>query len=193
MQAVLALHDDRVLDADRLVTAAIDAERQHGWVELRQDLLELAAVVAARCDDHQRALVLIAAGERARRDTGVAFRFRDQQAWVDAAVAGARAQLGDAAADELAEQGSTMSTDDALALAHRGRGARRRPPSGWDALTPTERQVLDLVVEGLTNPQIASRLVMSRATVKTHVSHCLTKLGMASRSEMAAAAARRSL
>jgi DNA-binding NarL/FixJ family response regulator len=129
---------------------------------------------------------------RSRRDTGVAFRFRDQQAWVDAAVAGARAQLGDAASDEQAEQGSTMSTDDVPTLAHRGRGPRRRPPSGWDALTPTERQVVDLVVAGLTNPQIGSRLVMSRATVKTHLSHCLIKLGMASRSEMAAAADRRS-
>ncbi len=75
------------------------------------------------------------------------------------------------------------------------RPARQRrtqaPGHGWDSLTPTELQVVDLVAQGLTNPQIAERLLMSRATVKTHVSHCLTKLGMATRSEIAAEATRR--
>ena len=85
-----------------------------------------------------------------------------------------------------------MTTDDALAYARRGSGERKRPATGWDALTPTELQVANLVAHGLTNPQIAERLLMSRATVKTHVSHCLTKLAMATRSEIAAEATRRS-
>ena len=67
MSAVLALHDDQVLDAGRLVTEAINLESGHVWSELRPDLLELAAAVAARCDDHQRAVLLLAAGESARR------------------------------------------------------------------------------------------------------------------------------
>ena len=57
-------------------------------------------------------------------------------------------------------------------------------------MTPTEHKVLDLVAEGLTNPQIGDRLLMSRATVKTHVAHLLAKLGARSRAELAAESAR---
>ena len=56
MQAVLALHDDRVLDSGRLVTEAMAAEADFVWIELQPDLLEVAAIVASRCDDHERAL-----------------------------------------------------------------------------------------------------------------------------------------
>jgi DNA-binding CsgD family transcriptional regulator len=191
MHAVLALHDDRALLAGRLVTEAIAAEADHVWIELEPDLLEIAAVVASRCDDHERALVLLGAGESAREATGAHFRYRDQQRWIDELHEHAAANLGADAANTAISRGGTMPTDEALTYARRGSGARRRPATGWDALTPTERQVIDLVAHGLTNPQIAERLMMSRATVKTHVSHCLTKLGMATRSEIAAEAVRR--
>ena len=48
-----------------------------------------------------------------------------------------------------------------------------------------------LVAEGLTNPQIAARLLMSRGTVKTHLSHIFTKLGATNRAQLAAAATSR--
>lgn len=67
------------------------------------------------------------------------------------------------------------------------RGARSRAADGWDALTPSERRVAELAAEGLSNPQIAERLVISRHTVATHVSHALAKLGLRSRFELAAA------
>ncbi|MER7187285.1 helix-turn-helix transcriptional regulator, partial [Streptomyces hyaluromycini] len=63
-----------------------------------------------------------------------------------------------------------------------------RPSFGWEALTATERRVADLVAEGLSNPDIATRLLLSRRTVETHVSHILTKLQVRSRREVAAAA-----
>ena len=52
----------------------------------------------------------------------------------------------------------------------------RRATSGWESLTDTELKVAALVVEGLSNPEIAARLVLSRRTVTTHVSHILKKL-----------------
>ena len=55
-------------------------------------------------------------------------------------------------------------------------------PPGQD-LTDREHEVLKLLVEGLTNPEIAAHLCVSRSTVKTHVSHILDKLGVASRIE----------
>jgi DNA-binding NarL/FixJ family response regulator len=191
MQAVLALHDDRVLDAGRLVTEALAAEATLVWIELEPDLLELAGVVASRCGDHERALVLLGAGEAARITTDVGFRQRDQQRWVEDLVEQATAHLGDAAT-VARDRGALMPTADALAYARRGSGERKRPAIGWDSLTPTELRVAELVAEGLTNPQIAERLLVTRATAKTHVSHCLTKLGMSTRSELAAEATRRS-
>jgi DNA-binding CsgD family transcriptional regulator len=68
------------------------------------------------------------------------------------------------------------------------RGVRRRPATGWDALTDTERRIAGLIADGLSNPDIASQLFLSRSTVQTHVSHILTKLNARSRVEIALAA-----
>jgi DNA-binding CsgD family transcriptional regulator len=64
---------------------------------------------------------------------------------------------------------------------------RRRPASGWQALTPAELTVADLVADGLSNPEVATRLHVSRRTVETHVAHILAKLGGRSRQEIAKA------
>jgi DNA-binding NarL/FixJ family response regulator len=48
-----------------------------------------------------------------------------------------------------------------------------------------------LVAEGLSNPEIAARLFISRSTVKTHLNHAFTKLDMSSRTELATAYTRR--
>jgi DNA-binding CsgD family transcriptional regulator len=70
------------------------------------------------------------------------------------------------------------------------RTVRRRPTSGWDALTPTEQRVAAMVARGRSNPDIAAELLLSRRTVQTHVSNILTKLGFESRIEIARAMAR---
>lgn len=73
------------------------------------------------------------------------------------------------------------------------RGAPEEPATvaGWETLTPTERLVAGFVERGESNAAIAERLVVSRRTVESHVSHILGKLGVRSRAEMILAAARR--
>jgi DNA-binding CsgD family transcriptional regulator len=63
--------------------------------------------------------------------------------------------------------------------------ARRRPDTGWDALTESERKIAYLVADGQSNPDIAAGLFLSRNTVQTHVSRILAKLGARSRTEIA--------
>jgi NarL family two-component system response regulator LiaR len=60
-------------------------------------------------------------------------------------------------------------------------------------LTPRECEVLALMVEGLSNPDIAERLVVSRSTAKAHVSNILSKLGVSNRAEAIALALQHNL
>jgi DNA-binding CsgD family transcriptional regulator len=69
----------------------------------------------------------------------------------------------------------------------------RRARTGWDSLTPTEMKVAALVQGGLSNPEIAAKLLLSRRTVATHVSHILRKLGVHSRTDIAREAALRTI
>ncbi len=74
----------------------------------------------------------------------------------------------------------------------RGPHAKHRAArSGWDSLTPTESRIAALVADGMSNPQIAAKLFLSRRTVATHVSHILGKLDVRSRIDIAREAARR--
>jgi len=66
-------------------------------------------------------------------------------------------------------------------------GPDRRPTTGWEALTDTERNIAALVARGLSNPEIAGEMYLSRRTVQHHVSSILAKLGLTSRFELAIA------
>ena len=115
----------------------------------------------------------------------------------DALQAGAISHLlKDVSADELARAiraahsgRATLSPEAAQALVD----AANQPPVPGQDLTERERVVLALMVEGLNNTQIAGRLVVRPSTIKTHVSHILSKLGVASRTEAVALAMRHRL
>jgi len=59
--------------------------------------------------------------------------------------------------------------------------SHRSPPAALAELTPREREVLDLMLGGLSNPEICARLFISDATAKTHVARILQKLGVRDR------------
>jgi DNA-binding NarL/FixJ family response regulator len=87
------------------------------------------------------------------------------------------------AAEELLREWPGWRRDEALALLRRLGMARRRAPG---PLTPREREVAQLVAQGLSNGEVAKRLFISTKTASVHVSNILAKLGMSSRVEIAA-------
>jgi len=106
-------------------------------------------------------------GERVRQELGPR---EFNRAFED----GARLDLAAAISYALGEQPETPTRDEA----------------DGSALTRREREVADLVAKGMTNKEIAARLVISQRTAETHVEHILTKLGFTSRAQIASWVAR---
>lgn len=145
---------------------ALRIRHEQGLVLGMVDSLEALADL----DTESSAAVLRAAARQARRDAGYGL---DEQA------------------GQPAVEGPVLGLEQAVALVRRTRGPRRRPSSGWDSLTPTERSVVELAVVGLTNPEIGARLYIGRGTVKSHLAHVYAKLGVANRTELARYVSRR--
>jgi DNA-binding CsgD family transcriptional regulator len=119
-----------------------------------------------------------------------AVRFKVWDAGCEASVAAVRDALGENGFESAWAEGAALSTEEAIAYAQRGRGERKRPTSGWASLTPTERDVIRLVSEGLGNSDIATRLFVSPRTVQSHLTHVYAKLGVSSRVQLVQEAAR---
>ncbi len=111
----------------------------------------------------------------------------------DALQAGASGfMLKDAPPEEIAGAVRIVASGEALLapavtrsvieeFARQRPAAPLEPPPAVAALTPREREVLDLLARGLSNPEICERLVITEATTKTHVAHILQKLAIRDR------------
>src|SRR5688500_12289408 len=76
--------------------------------------------------------------------------------------------------------GRALALERSLGVNRGKRGSRPKARVGWDALTPTEREVIELVCQALTNRQVAERLFVSPRTVQTHLSHVFEKINISS-------------
>jgi non-specific serine/threonine protein kinase len=106
-------------------------------------------------------------------------------------VAAARAQLGADVIDRIWEQGKLMTIDQAVTAAlevmdAEWQGAARPDsvPAAGSPLTPRQQEVALLIAQGLTNRQIAVRLVITPRAAAAHVEHILDKLGVSSRTQV---------
>jgi DNA-binding CsgD family transcriptional regulator len=169
---------------DALVVAvAVDAH------PASPEALECLAALACDAESPREAARLFGAADTLRRSMG-AVRFKVYDDAYNTSIAAVRNALTDNEFESVWAEGAALSVTEAIAYAQRGRGERKRPSSGWASLTPTERDVVRLVSEGLGNKDIATRLFISPRTVATHLTHVYTKLGLTSRVQLAQEAAR---
>jgi predicted ATPase/DNA-binding CsgD family transcriptional regulator/DNA-binding XRE family transcriptional regulator len=147
------------------------------------------AVAQSRFDDGAR---LLGAAEGIL-ESAAAARSRGEmkvEGGYDEAVLLARAALGDDVFATRFAEGRALNLDDAMGLAV---AVTRRAPnmatSGleltFEELSPREQEIARLITRGLSNPEIASALVIARRTVDTHVNHILAKLNVHTRAQVA--------
>lgn len=154
--------------------------------------LEALAALASSGDSHAESARILCVAAGLRMLIG---RVRGplEQAAHDALVARLREQLGEAEFMAQWVSADSLGMAEIVEYVSRARGQRKRPLSGWASLTPTELRVVALVAEGLSNPQIGERMFIARGTAKIHVAHIFDKLGVTSRSQLAAMATARGI
>ena len=172
------------LRAGRAAEAARHAASAAGQFTAGQDLVMisialafLARAVAAR--DPRRAVRLASAASAIQARIGSQLN-EVPRAAIEQTRDIARRAVGAEAVDRAWAEGQRLSWAEAIAAAQ-GRPSRRTPPGG---LTARERQVAELVADGLANRAVASRLHLSERTVENHVLHACTKLGLANRTQL---------
>lgn len=152
--------------------------------------LEVLAWIAGTERRDKRAAQLIGASDRMWREMhGSLAAFRSLREFHSECVAQVRARMGSTAFDAATRRGAELPYADAVELAME----RRTPPAPPTprsvpafGLTRREREVATLIAEGLSNREIATRLVVAQRTAEGHVENILSKLGFTSRAQVAA-------
>jgi DNA-binding CsgD family transcriptional regulator len=152
--------------------------------------LEILAWAASGEQAHERAARLLGAADRLWRRIGAPlFCMRHLVSVHDHQKDQVRRALGGKAYDTEFERGDQMGIDDAISYALEERSRTRKAAATHrpkEALTRREREVASLIADGMSNKEIAAKLVISRRTAEAHVEHILNKLGYTSRAQIAA-------
>jgi non-specific serine/threonine protein kinase len=181
---VVALRQGDHKQAAAFCRESLTLSREIGGIwQVEQGLAGLAGAAALK-RQHEQAARLFAAAEALRVSLG---RHRSivDQADFDKRVASTRAGLGDAAFATAWTRGTHMPLEEAIEAALAPTESLSAG-TGKSPFTLREREVIALIAQGLTNHEIASRLVISERTADTHVQHILNKLGFRSRVQVAA-------
>jgi DNA-binding CsgD family transcriptional regulator len=190
VRARVATADGAYEDGERDAHEALACAASRGLYLYVPGIFECLAGLATRDGNHPLAARLFGAADALRRRMGLV-RFRIYDAECEASLAILRNAMDEKMFDATWAEGAALDIEEAIAYAQRGRGERKRPASGWPSLTPAERDVAQLVCEGLANKEIATRLFVSPRTVQAHLSHVYAKLGITSRVQLVQEAARR--
>ena len=176
--------------ARALYTESLATFTELGHKEAIGSLLQCFAALAAVDGAPQRAVRLAGAAAIALESVGEARGGNLDQALYQEWIQRARTRLSSGQADAAWAEGAAMPLEAAIAYALESDGA---PHTVRAALTRRETEVVSLLAQGLTNRQIAERLVVSERTVDAHVRNIFDKLGTASRAQVAVWAAQHDL
>ncbi|MFC7358788.1 ATP-binding protein [Nocardioides astragali] len=149
--------------------------------------MESLAWAESALQHHDRAATLLGAADRLWEIMGRPLAtYQHMYPFHEACVQTATEQLGRAPFEAAFERGAAFSVDDGIAYALGERPAPAAPSSEQDTvLTARELEIAELIAEGLSNRQIATRFTLSVRTVETHVQHIMLKLGFRSRTQIA--------
>jgi predicted ATPase/DNA-binding CsgD family transcriptional regulator len=183
LDGLAALKRGELVAAAERLHSALASQHRHGCRRDAVDTLEALGHLAVRGGEETRGARLHAASAAGRRALGLVAAPPDGRELAAMRSSIDRTLGGDAAAQARAE-GERLSLHEAINYAQRARGRRDRPPAGWDSLTPTEAETARLAAGGLSNPEIAARMFVSRGTVKSHLSRAYEKLGVTGRTQL---------
>lgn len=179
--------------AAELIRQSIDLRRTIrdltglGWSQ------ESLAWAESALGHHEQAATLLGAADRLWEIMGRPLRtYQHLYPSHEACVRTAEEQLGTTRFEAAFERGRALSIDDGIAYALGEHAAPAAPamPEADTTLTARERETAELIAEGLSNRQIATRLSISVRTVESHAQHILTKLDFRSRAQIASWVAR---
>jgi predicted ATPase/class 3 adenylate cyclase/DNA-binding CsgD family transcriptional regulator len=188
--AAAALASGAPSEAERLAHEALAQAVAGDFRAQVPPALDVLAGVAAALESYEESARILGAAERANAELGHV-RWPAERAAIEQLRDALGAELGTQSLAETLAEGGEITTEEAIGWLRRARGSRKRPAGGWESLTPTELQVVELAAEGLTNPEIAERMFIARGTVKIHLSHVYAKLDVRNRAELATLVSRR--